>query len=591
MIQIVEDWSQESLGIKEKDSRWEAQVASLLFHLSNEDTPNVTAKDAELRARKALELDTNNWCASYTLARTTESSLESIQLLEGLIERLAKNAEWLEEEGHKITLAEIMLSLGDKLWSSSTQPEAAIAMYSKSLETGRTEHMVERYYSILERYKERQLWPAAVSFLTNLLSGSSEEAADGGYLLDPPNFDNLWLFYFGLLIPTFQATSRWDLLDDIYDRAMRRKLDGWNMCMIPYFYGYSFKYREDKADSALMIWEKLLLEAANPFEASDRCSAMNYITSETLPSFISKAFPANGIEGKPGPVEEYCDKIEAFHRVFSTWTDREMNARIGFARYFHLRGDDMQSKKLLKEIVVQRLEMLSDDELDNDSPSYWELGLVFATMDDKPNALVAWELLAQAKEAIFEEYLKKQDERNIAKEDAIDSHIDVVEEDIANGNDVTSGDQGIPGEQKKSRAESSCPDSEDTAKPLESASSPATEDGEKETKPQREAVAICDACGHKFLYASEMWTCADEGGRIQFDDECFRKLKGGSLGNPALCDKNHHHYYVEKRDEEKMAQVPPGSVLLGDEIITCDDWKRRVRTAYVEFANQTPVIP
>ena len=103
-------------------------------------------------------------------------------------------------------------------------------------------------------------------------------------------------------------------------------------------------------------------------------------------------------------------------------------------------------------------------------------------------------------------------------------------------------------------------------------------------------MAICDACGHKFLYASEMWTCADEVGLVQLDGECYRKLKAGASETSGVCDKDHRHYYIERRDVEKMARVPHGSVLLGDELMSFDAWKRRVRAAYVDFANPTPAV-
>ena len=607
LVQQVEEWSQECLGIKEKDSAWEAQVATIIFHLSNENAAYVDKKDAEVRARKARELDANNWRAIYILAQTTESLLESIQLLESLIDRLTNDSEWLGEGDHKVTLAAIMISLGDRLWESSPKPEAAIAMYSKSLKIGRAEHMVETYYSILKRYRERMLWSAVVSFLDDWLS-CADDTDDGGYLMAPPDLDSLHTFVFQVLVPAFQDTGRWDILDTLYEKAMAREMDPWDRCLNRYYYGVTFGYREGKQDSALPVWEKLLLEEVDPFEVRIKSLAINSILGLMVPFFLTKAFMTDGIEGTLVPVKEYCDKIEAFYRDFSTWADQDSNALMAFARYFHLRGDDTQSKKLLKEIVVQRLELLSDDELDNDSRSLWDLGQVFAVMDDMKNALAAWELQAQSIQAMHELQLKADSIKKA--EEGADSPAKSAEGEVTEGNateesnvvetrdkledggkDASNGQE----ETEESPSSNQDRDSDEADTPPDSItpSAPDPKEGENPIEqkiPERRGVAGCDNCGRQFAFASEMWTCADEVGMIQFDNDCYKLLKDGALDTSGLCDKNHRHYYVGKRDDEKMARIPHGSVLMGDEVITFDAWKHRVRAAYVDFVNPTPAM-
>lgn len=204
---------------------------------------------------------------------------------------------------------------------------------------------------------------------------------------------------------------------------------------------------------------------------------------------------------------------------------------------------------------MQCLEMLSDNELENDFWSFWDLGRVFLILEDIPNALVAWEMMARSNQAVYDQWLKRKEQYDVKQADK------KTDDDNENDNDSDGQDKGT-GE----------------------ATRPETVPADQET-PSLIAYT-CDYCDREFGFLSETWTCLDEGGSVQLDEECYRKLQEGPLES-RVCDKNHHHYHVEKRDEKILAEVSDGSVLRGDQIMTLEAWKREIKADYVDIVNSS----
>jgi hypothetical protein len=69
IVQDVEDWAQELLGVTKKTVSWEAQAVALLCSLPDNNIPESAIVE---RATKALELDPTNWNASYTLFQVSK---------------------------------------------------------------------------------------------------------------------------------------------------------------------------------------------------------------------------------------------------------------------------------------------------------------------------------------------------------------------------------------------------------------------------------------------------------------------------------------------------------------------------------------
>jgi hypothetical protein len=184
--------------------------------------------------------------------------------------------------------------------------------------------------------------------------------------------------------------------------------------------------------------------------------------------------------------------------------------------------------------MTEALEMLSDDRTDNYLYSLYNLGQVLAVMRDFPNHITCMDLMRQALRVAKAGYTKLA-----AKYEEEDSQIELA---MAKGETFR-------------RTILSLPDGPGTA------------------------IYECDGCGADVAFASELWTCLSESGSVQIDDKCYRKLKEGNLG--PLCGKEHEHYWVPKRNVEEIDAVPIGSIKLGEEIMSFEGWKDKIREQYV----------
>ncbi|KAK7752077.1 hypothetical protein SLS62_006043 [Diatrype stigma] len=331
----------------------------------------------------------------------------------------------------------------------------------------------------------------------------------------------------------------------MYDKAVQVCPHDWRMYYIRFYYGLASCSRTNGGeDITLETWEELLLEVAKPSGAYLKPWAGDLVSKGVLPCFITLAFPKDA--EATTPVKEYCDKIEAFYRDFSTLTNQQPNICILYVWYFTLCDDTLRAKRLTKEIVVQCLEMLSGDELENDAWSSWDLGRVFSGLEDFPNALVAWEMKARSLQAVYDQWLKRKEEYEVklAAGKRANSPIKAdevkTEDDNENDNDSDKQDKGT---REATRLDSNLVDAEP--------------DG---------------------------LTCLDACGSIQLDEDCYQKLQEGTL-HKQVCDKSHHHYHVKKRDEKRLAEVPDGSVLRGDQTMTLEAWKREIKADYVDIVN------
>ncbi|KAJ8123794.1 hypothetical protein ONZ43_g335 [Nemania bipapillata] len=479
-IQLVEDWSQELLGV-DKDSLWEAQMASLLLYIHENAEAHVAKAHSEARARKALELDANNWRASYTLGRVVESREEAVAILDGLIERLT-----------------------------------TVEAYMRSLDESRS--LFQQYIKILGLLGERKEFQSIVLFLEKLIEDTDEETniitkfvieTKGGISHELRTS----------LKDAAESMSRWDVLDGLYSKALAGKTQ--------YFDLFDFRRQ----------YGVTLAETQGHEEAG----------------FYTRLAMAK--DTKKERAEVIFAKVEALYKMFQTTTDAREDSYFAFARYFHVSGDGLRAKKMLKATVTQALEMLSDDDLENDYPSFWDLGRVFSTLQDEENAFVAWDLMTIAKRAAMADYKVKEKERQELKAKEEESP-----KQAASGEETSGNDTPVNPEEKAA-------DASDEAEP----------------EMPSMVIAYCDGgCGHKWTYATEMWTCTDDLGQVQFDNKCYEKLQAGTL-ETKICNKDHTFYYAGKRDETALDGVGEKSIRVGERVITLEEWKSEVKANYVDF--------
>ncbi|KAI0869430.1 hypothetical protein GGS24DRAFT_163990 [Hypoxylon argillaceum] len=543
-IQLVEDWSQKSLGVN-KDTLWETQMANLLLYVRGE---HITNGHSEARARKALELDPDNWRASWTLARVVESQDEAVAILSGLIERLANNAEWHSQKTNKTSLAEMLIDLGDTYWRSTDRTALAVEAYLKSLDESRS--LFRQYFVILEALAERKEFQSIILFLEKLIVDTDTDEDTNNITKFIAQTRGISERFNTCLDGAVQSTGRWDILDKLYSKVVTGKADYFDLYAFRRQYGVSLAKTMGREEAGCTILERLFEDRSQLHEEDHVLWVVTYLPADIVPVYTKLA---TSKDTKQEKVEAIVDKVENLYKLFGTTTYARPDSNLAFARYFHLRGDDLRARKILKATVKQALEMLSDDDLDNDETSFWDLSRVFSTLQDEENVFAAWDLKAKARRATMAAYKAKEKE---------------LQEKKAKQEE----------KQDKTVVDGEVPADGTLANPDEAAGS----SDEKELEIPYMGIASCDGCGDSWTYATGMWTCADDFGNIQFDEKCYEKLQAGKLENK-ICDKDHTFYHIGKRDEAVLDEVEDGSVLVGGRVITLEDWKGELKAKYVDF--------
>ncbi|VZH95670.1 unnamed protein product [Fusarium fujikuroi] len=528
-IQWLEDWAQERIKVQEKGPKWEAQAALLLSYVASEKIPKSLAEE---RARKALSMDPESWVASYALSRVVESKEESLSHLEKVLDTLAKDTEWQNERSHKGILARVIYTLGDKYWEDGERQQEAIATYSKVFDLGMSIHLFSGFSDVLQKYSIAGCWEPMITFFERLLDEPQDGPnAAGEFLMDrllEPGED-----FLSLLVKLFETSARYDLLETLFARAIAKatsKGDQDYLFTIRYYYGKTLFSIKGHEEAGIAVWELYKSEATT--ELHER--AVNLIDTYMVPAWLELA---TSKDVDPTRAQGFFDKIEAAYIEFEALDSHDIEPTVAFAQYFRYRGDTDKAKQILRPRVTEALEMLSDDRTDNDLYSLYNLGHILAVMRDLPNHIACMDLMRLALRIAREEYIKA-----VANYEAEDIQMEIA---------MAKGETFI-------RSYLSLPDEPETA------------------------IFWCDGCRAEISFASEIWTCLSESGSIQLDDKCYRKLMEGRLG--PVCSKDHEHYWVPKRNMEEIDAVPVGSVKLGDEIISFEAWKDKIRDQYVGVA-------
>ncbi|KAF5548643.1 neutral amino acid permease [Fusarium mexicanum] len=529
-IQWLEDWAQKTLKIEEKSSTWEAQASLLLSYVAGEKIPKSLAEE---RARKALDMDPESWVASYALSQVVESEGESLSHLEKVLDKLLKDKEWQNERGHEGILARVIYSLGDKYWEDGELQEEAIATYSKVFDLDKSIYLFIGYSDVLQKYSMAGCWEPMIKFFERLLDEPQDGPnATGEFLMDrllEPGEE-----FLSLLVKLFERSARYDLLETLFVRAIAKatsKGDQDDLFTIRYYYGKTLFSIKGHEEAGIAVWELYKNEATT--ELHER--AVNLIDTYMVPAWLELA-TAKDVD--PVRAQGFFDKIETAYLEFEALEWHDIEPTVAFAQYFRCRGDTDKAKQILRPRVTEALEMLSDDRTDNDLYSLYSLGHILAVMRDLPNHIACMDLMRLALRIAREEYAKA-----VAKYEAEDIQMEIA---------MAKGETFI-------RSSLSLPDEPQTA------------------------FFLCDGCRAEICFASEIWTCLSESGSLQLDDKCYKKLMEGRLG--PVCSKDHEHYWVPKRNVEEIDAVPVGSVKLGDEVISFEAWKDKIREQYIGMEN------
>ncbi len=565
----MESWSHTLTGISESTSIWESHMASALHRLSGD---HITKKDAEDRARKALEMDAGNWHASYTLARIIESDDEAIEILGDITSRLSDDKTWLSDPNHKSLFAEMLLELGDRRWHSGKEVETAILAYSTSLSKDMSH--CRRYLGIISRYAERELWTQIVSFLETLrISPRGKTTPIGQLVVEAIDREDDFTSH---MLRAAKVLDRWDLLRSIYETALKECTGMYkrsSAIWIKYAFGEALMSDPKQEDEGLRMWEAIVEDNVPSF-----CSERLHYTmvSSIMPVYTRRALSDGESEST------YNKKVDALSQRFYDIPRRGYLASMTdmyFARYHFRRRDLGRAKMAARSVAVQALEMISNDDPSDDLQSFHMLQSLFSTLGDDENEQAAWDMIAVAKHAERQEWeaakakwQKKKTETASAATVESDNTVDEKDGFVAASNQEEGDCVSI--------------DSKDESVLVSAAgeASPARlKDEIAEEPPEPDGTSVyCDGCGYMWSYPSGIWTCRDDCGNVQFDDKCYNKLQAGTL-EKRVCDKDHEFFHVPEQELDKILDVGKGQVRVGGALIALEEWKRRIATQYVDF--------
>ena len=586
-IHEVEEWSQRLLGIEEKDSLWEVQVAIILESFS-------FASESQARCRRALELDPRNWRASYYLAHATASNSEAIQTLEAIVKRFETDNDLIGKRRLQKSLTEILFDLGQRYWGVG-QFDQAIHYHIRSVKT----HYAggDRALVIMEQYRSQQRWFDIVNLLNTIQkepTGNPQNLAD--MMMKLAAHESLH----EILLQTAIETGQFDFLERIYESAINTAVKRQvctSLYYLRYYYANAVYQQPENEERAIGLWE-LALKDDLPRTVLEVENILPDLTRKLAPLYLRRARAA---ERDSDVARSYLERISSILPDETSENNIVFPAKLYLARYYHAQGDKLRAKQIARSVVKMALEILSDGDYDNDYLAYWRLLLVFLPLEDDKNARAAVVMAGlggdqkpedspEEQRTVFDSSKRTASPTSmpIAREGEVQKLTKTSESrkhrrSTRRDTEVLNRKYNIPGKSSIDNYSSTKKENQQQQQQLQQRLQELQEEEQQASHSHsRPIFAVCDAnCGYGWTTASEMWWCRDCI-NLTFDRDCYQRLKNGTL-QMNICDRGHDFLYIPKWDTERMKRVPGLCVPYGDRIISLDEWKREIWREYVEI--------
>ncbi|RYP58600.1 hypothetical protein DL769_008887 [Monosporascus sp. CRB-8-3] len=402
------------------ESSWEIHGALLVFQLCNSATEVYHA-----RARRALELNGQNWHACHFIASrpvtAIDEALKMLSQAKNDIDALCrKNKDWLTDHANSSLLARITLDLGNRLWQSGKDYVRAAETHRESLQYDYV-HFRE-YGNVLESYRKRQCWDMAIAFV-RAINDHKEVWA--------PYFDELvndFLLEFvikkesDVLARAADATQHWDVIERFFDISteMGRKSDAHDLLFL-------------LRDAFSRIFESAADDAHGAKAIAIREAALHSVRShpsDTLErGFVDKmadslALTYLHLASRPSIGPEQLDRYGTLIESLIPETDESFNIFLNviptscLIRYYHRRGrSSWRAVDLTYRIIRTSIELLFDEDEGNDIFAYWLLARLVTVVNDVENLRIV-ETMANKSQY---EALKKWEAWQASKDDTVPS--------------------------------------------------------------------------------------------------------------------------------------------------------------------------
>ncbi|KAH9988834.1 hypothetical protein F4779DRAFT_267706 [Xylariaceae sp. FL0662B] len=618
-IKEIETWA---AGVLEKsnntpieESNWEVHGALITYQLCD----GLTEVYQE-RARRAIELNPQNWHACHFIAKQSNTSNEEAANLLSRAKRAVddiceKNETWLQDHANSSLLARITLDLGDRLWDLGQDYELAARTHRESLQLDYVHFL--NYTDVLSRYQQRESWTEFIAFIETLNKNSQIWAAFFDELVNEFMI-NLVVQDSDMLALAADATGRWDVIESFFTLAI-------DIGIQQEAYGLLFILREEFArtlacaanavheDKVVAVRETALEDIK--LHPSDVISPhfIDVVVNDLAVIYLDKSFDPNLSTDR---VESYGSSLANLLPDISDSHDIMMNniAVCCLIRYHHrLESNSKLARDWLRRIVRAGLELLSDEDESNDDDAYWLLARLLTTIGDKTNTRIIWtmrNMIQYDARNKWQNYMNTWDSPTNAKPSTPSG--DGIDAKLAKQETIPNGSEGGPktGNGATNNISSSVAaaekDGENTVaatkrlrvntNPLVSEEDNKDSDEDKPAKPSW--LVSCDGCDKQWtIMDAPLYTCSDCIGTCQLDKECHALLLDGKLKKKGLkCKKEHSFIEIPEWDLRLVDGMPKGCVPLPDSKekekrwTTLEQWKSDLRRLYLDGGSKQATL-
>ncbi|KAI1757896.1 hypothetical protein F4782DRAFT_475563 [Xylaria castorea] len=623
-LKMIEAWAFQELDSSKStpawESLWEIHGALQAFQLCDDEDEK--KEISQRRAKRALELNPQNWHACHFVAgRPATSKEEGVELLKrakGAVDAIrAKDHTWMHNSANTSLLARITFDLGNKLWELGDFATAA-RTHRESLDYDYVHFSA--YAKVLGRYHDSGQWGEFIAFVETLNLKSE-----------------VWDAYFDELINEFiitlldedsdmlaeaaDATNRWIAIETFFTIAMdigSRQQAYDLLFLLREAFARTLELTNGAVDEKTVISTRVTALESIQAHPSDTLSRKRIydMTNLLAQIYLNKAFEPNTSEEK---VESLGSLMTALLPDVNEGMDAWGNiiTICCIIRYDYKRQTKSGAAKLwIERIVRAGLELLSDSDDENDSYAYWLLGRLFVTIEDEENHVITWNMwnAIQAYDmAKWEEWVStpiaSPIRNKVLRQDSIDSRLEAGISRASSSASIAT--KAVNGKARGSAQSHNGDAVNENGKLVRTATAssapmPALKDEEVQPKapPARIATDIveaapedappkptwfvgCDGCDGQWTVMDEpLLNCVDCVGNIQLDRRCHALLMNDQLNiKGSKCKKEHKFIEIPSWDAERFKDLPRGCLPLPvnnpKRWVPLEEWKETLRRLYL----------
>lgn len=588
----VETWAKKELGVEENDAHWEAQMARLLYYI---DMPKY---ECEKRARRAVELNPDDWFAAYNLTRSFDEDrdAEAISVLEEIVEKLSSHPPSTFSQHDRESFAGVLETLGDRYWNMPDNSGTNKAFHSYLQALDQTQDPAAGSYRqfIANKLGQRREWKLIIEFCEKLHSFTFGGMNLASKILGDGTVYNTREFWYAMWNACYR-TDRWDLLAEMWRGTNKKSSD---LERDPYWNSYTNMWyaiglfrRPGHEDEGVMMLEGIFKENC----LTEQVPFMQFdVASTLLVAYNNRAFAENT---SADTRKIYANKTEGLLKGLYEGIATPDLCLFQLARFFHLNGEQDRARDRVTIFTAQRLEMLSDEDVSNDYDSFRDLALLFIAFMDEANIVACWEMMAVSRFAEQKEYerkmeqWRKQEERQIRLENAA-----AAKRNAGENIEAPTIDQMI----EDLKVES----------PRESTEETAVEGGEKETgegtakklseeteeagiepwidmpeMPDNSIFICSEQCGFKTHIPIGIWLCTTCIVGPSLCNTCYADI-GTNGVRDITCGKDHKFFQLPPCSRASIQEIPVGHIRVGGEFVALEAWKATVDAKYGPYVEK-----